>query len=95
MHDEDNAIGLAVVNPNHYGWHMYGDKRLFDKVDASNKIMVIVAVQLSADEIFEAWTTQKTPSIESYKALDCAPTLETARATTQELAPLFTFENKP
>ena len=95
MHDEDNAIGLDVVNPKGSSWHMYGDKRLLDKADLENRNLVIQAVQASADEIFQAWSTQQMPAPNSYQAWQYAPTLDSARATTQALATLFTFENPP
>jgi hypothetical protein len=95
MHDEDNAIGLSVQNPNGTAWTMYGDKRLLDRVDVTNRNLVIAAVQTSADEIFEAWFMQRVPNPSSYRAWYFAPTLASARAYTQVLAPLFTFEAIP
>jgi hypothetical protein len=74
---------------------MYGDKRLLDAVNADNKTRCLRAVQVSADEIFTAWSTQTMPSISTYQAWQYAPTLTSARANNQLLAPLFTFEQTP
>ena len=95
MHDEDNAIGLDVVNPDGSSWRMYGDKRLLDKANIKTLDLVTKAVQASADEIFDAWSTQQVPAPDDYQAWQYAPTLDSAGATTQELAPLFTFEDPP
>ena len=95
MHDEDNAIGLKVVNPKGFSWRMYGDKRLLDEVDRDNRNLAVKAIQASADEIYQAWSTGKMPASDTYQAWQYAPTLESARANTQKLAPLFTFEDKP
>ena len=95
MHDEDNAIGLDVINPTGFSWRMYGDNRLLDEVDLDNQKSVVKAVQTSADEVFQAWSTQKMPTLESYQAWQYAPLLDSARSTTQALAPLFTFEDQP
>jgi len=95
MHDEDNAIGLDVVDPQGAKWKMYGDKRLLDSEDDENRKRCQAAVQTSANEIFAAWKSGTIPPTESYGAWQYAPTLESARANTQELAPLFTFEDPP
>jgi hypothetical protein len=95
MHDEDNAIGLDVVDPQGSTWKMFGDKRLLDPTDDENKARCQKAVQVSADEIFNAWLTQTAPPVDTYQAWLYAPTLASARATTQDLAPLFTFEQTP
>lgn len=96
MHDEDNAIGLEVTSPQGSpSWRMFGDKRLLDTVDKTNQNQATKAVQASADEIFQAWSTKEIPTPEKYQAWQYAPTLVSARAATQELAPLFTFEEIP
>lgn len=89
MHDEDNAIGLDVVNPQGDSWHAYGDKRLLDTADTKNAELAHLAVQTSADEIYKAWTTGQVPSADNYGAWQYAPTLESAAAQTQALQPLF------
>lgn len=91
MHDEDNAIGLAVESPSGAKWIMYGDKRFHDQVNKDNKTYCQRAVQASADEIYECWKSKKVPSISSFQAWTYAPTLASARGN-QLLAPLFRFD---
>lgn len=95
MHDEDNAIGLDVSNPQGDSWHMYGDKRLLDKEDTQNRTLCQKAVQLSADEVYAAWSNQKVLDPADFQVWQLAPTLESARSSTQALAPLFTFDAIP
>jgi hypothetical protein len=95
MHDEDNALGLHVTNPNNESWQMYGDKRLLSDVDKTNMTYCLAAVQASADEVYEAWKTGTIPPVESFQAWKHAPTLESARSDTQLVAPLFNFDNPP
>ena len=95
MHDEDNAIGLEVSNPSgKETWHMYGDKRLLDEEDKENLAFCGQAIQMSADEIYDAWKTGNVPKVESFGVWNIAPTLESAREP-QTLAPLFGFKDGP
>ncbi|MCJ1437595.1 hypothetical protein MMC27_006982 [Xylographa pallens] len=94
MHDEDNAIGLQVKNSFGTTWTAYGDKRLLDKVDADNAKQCLLALQVSADEIFEAWQSEKSPAPDTtYMALRYAPDLTSAQGP-QALAPLFLPDGK-
>ncbi|KAF5539770.1 phosphatidylcholine-hydrolyzing phospholipase C [Fusarium napiforme] len=86
MHDEDNAIGLTVRNPAGRTWHTYGDKRLLDKEDISNKAEAWNAVRASADEIYEAWKTKIVPEPAKYAAWEHAPILSQVQSI---VAPLF------
>ncbi|KAK4173616.1 hypothetical protein QBC36DRAFT_359495 [Triangularia setosa] len=86
MHDEDNAIGLSVKSPIGRSWHTYGDKRLLDKEDISNKNEAWNAVRASADEIYSAWTTKKVPACPNYAAWEYAPILTEVSSI---VAPLF------
>ncbi|KAK3392833.1 hypothetical protein B0H63DRAFT_498351 [Podospora didyma] len=88
MHDEDNAIGLSVRSPAGRAWHTYGDKRLLDKEDVSNKNEAWNAVRTSADEIFQAWKTRTVPAYPNYGAWNYAPILSELQ-TGQLVAPLF------
>ena len=92
MHDEDCAIGLRVKNPGGESWECYGDRRALDKVAAENLKRCVAAVQSSADEIYAAYSTGESPSPPNYAAWRMAPTLESARSTSQALAKLFTFD---
>ncbi|MCR9166576.1 MAG: hypothetical protein NXI35_38280 [bacterium] len=81
MHDEDSKYGLNVINNDRGAdqpWPAYGDKRLFDTVDATNKGIVESAVQASADEVFEAFVSGVAPSASSYAALDLIPNIDAA-----------------
>ncbi|MCJ1401447.1 hypothetical protein MMC11_004660 [Xylographa trunciseda] len=94
MHDEDNAIGLQVKNSFGTTWTAYGDKRLLDPVDADNAKQCLLALQASADEIFEAWQSKKSPvPSTAYAALRYAPDLTSAHGP-QILAPLFLPDGK-
>ncbi|OJD33041.1 phosphatidylcholine-hydrolyzing phospholipase c [Diplodia corticola] len=88
MHDEDCAIGLSVTNPAGESWQAFGDKRLLAKENKDNKERCLVAIQASADEVFQAYKDGKAPSPDSYKAWTHACTLDSAHGS-QELAPLF------
>ncbi|KAF8576928.1 hypothetical protein K439DRAFT_1655174 [Ramaria rubella] len=91
MHDEDCAIGIFVENPGGERWMVFSDKRGLDTVDKDNKVRCVNAVQASADEIYTGVETKQVPAPANYRAWTFAPTLESARATTQTLATLFNF----
>jgi len=57
MHDEDSAYGLNVTNAYGDQWLAYGDKRLLDKANNANLQMVQAAIQVSANEIWNAYQT--------------------------------------
>ncbi|PVF99977.1 hypothetical protein CPB86DRAFT_702212 [Serendipita vermifera] len=90
MHDEDNAIGLSVTDPQGKSWTMYGDKRFLDSVNEENRERCVCAVQASINEIYWAYRhpKAKVPSPAKYEAWKYAPTLKSANGH-QELAPLF------
>jgi hypothetical protein len=75
MHDEDSANGLFVSNQRGNQWKAYGDKRYFDMIDVSNSILVNGAAQLSADEIFQAFSTGNVIAPGQYAALTAIPDL--------------------
>ncbi|KAH7905261.1 fungal fucose-specific lectin-domain-containing protein [Hygrophoropsis aurantiaca] len=79
MHDEDGAIGL---------------NRALDQEAAENSRRCVRAVQASVDEVYKAFTSRTAPSPADYAAWKVAPTLDSARATTQALATLFTFKKE-
>lgn len=90
MHDEDCANGLYVRNQRGNQWKAYGDKRYFDMVDLSNSILVNGAAQLSADEIFQAYTTGNPPA--NYLALSVIPDLAAVQNNQQpglNYSPMF------
>ncbi len=89
MHDEDNAIGLAVSNPNGASWTAHGDNYLMDTVDLDNVAHAHNGLQISVGEVLEAWQTGVVGNPSTFGAWNEAPTLESAQADTQMLVPLF------
>ncbi|OOQ83079.1 hypothetical protein PEBR_38554 [Penicillium brasilianum] len=73
MHDNDSATGLLVQNKKGEQWIAYGDKQFVENWDAVNHARVTHAVQVSVDEVYEAFktTTEKHPS--SFEVLDLIP----------------------
>ncbi|KAI0882908.1 uncharacterized protein GGS22DRAFT_195632 [Annulohypoxylon maeteangense] len=93
MHDEDNAIGLSVKNPKGETWTAYGDKRCLVWENEENKKRCLRSLQVSAREIYSAWSSKTKPSKPNYGAWVHAPTLESARGE-QTLAPLIKDEKR-
>ncbi|KAI9157981.1 phosphatidylcholine-hydrolyzing phospholipase c [Paramyrothecium foliicola] len=89
MHDEDNAIGLRVRNPNGDSFTAFGDAKLLDQENQENFEYCKRAIQASADEIYEAWKKKTAPAHGDYAAWKYAPTLESANSMEQPLAPLI------
>ncbi|MBC3334919.1 phospholipase [Pseudomonas proteolytica] len=92
MHDEDSKFGLKVRNALGDEWHAYGDKRYFDSNDAANRAQVKRAVQVSADEIFEAYVSGILPSPATYKAPLYVPDLNAVNNPSTNFSPLFKAE---
>lgn len=57
MHDEDNENGLWVTNGFGDKWQAFGDGSLFDSVNDANTDKVIAAVQVSLDEVYQAFVS--------------------------------------
>jgi hypothetical protein len=77
MHDEDSKYGLKVSNLAGDRWTAYGDKRYFDSINQPNKLLVDKAIQVSATEIFQAFS--KNPKLidpDDFGALRLAPNLD-------------------
>jgi hypothetical protein len=74
MHDEDNSLGLWVRNKRGETWKAYGDKKLFEKVNEKNKLMMKECLQASVDEVYKAFETKKVPSVDTFAAWNIAPT---------------------
>lgn len=91
MHDEDNYNGLYVTNlASGNSWTAWGDKRLLDSVNFLNLSTTQMALQASADEIFQAFFNGMVPT--SYSALQLIPILSQVinPANPKNWDPLFT-----
>lgn len=94
MHDEDNAIGLSVTNKRGDGpWTAFGDTKLLDHDNKQNREYCQEAIQLSANEVYKAYTQWKEGNAgwmpASFGVWDIAPMLESANSESQKLCPLF------
>lgn len=92
MHDEDSKYGLNVNNANGDQWHAYGDKRYFDSVDSANRKQVKLAVQRSADEVFETFLSGSLPAPSSYVALKYLPDLNAVKKPAGNFSGLFVLD---
>ncbi|OLF55873.1 phospholipase [Pseudomonas chlororaphis] len=90
MHDEDSKFGLNVSNAQGDRWHAYGDKRYFDTIDSSNRKQVKLAVQRSADEVFESYLSGTAPAPGNFTALKLLPDLNAAKSG--NFSPLFVMQ---
>ncbi|QHF27127.1 phospholipase [Pseudomonas sp. R32] len=95
MHDEDSKYGLVLRNAQGDTWRGYGDKRYFDSIDVANRKQVGLAVQKSADEIFQAFDSGNLPAPTAYGALRIAADLQAAveGQVPGNFAPLFALRN--
>ncbi|KAI0742648.1 fungal fucose-specific lectin-domain-containing protein, partial [Daedaleopsis nitida] len=93
MHDEDGAIGLTVENLKGESWICFGDKRALDEVASYNLGRCVAAVQVSADEIYEAYVSKRVPDQDHWKAWTIVPTLQSANHPSQQLSALFRLRN--
>lgn len=92
MHDEDSTFGLTLSNAQGDHWHAYGDKRYFDSVDHRNRQWVKLAVQRSADEVFDAYQGNSLPAPSDYAALKVLPDLDAAKHQAANFSPLFVMQ---
>jgi len=93
MHNEDNAQGLRVSNAAGNTWMSYGDTFYAAAQDEANAQMILKALQTSADEIFEAFTTGKKPQD---SVLPLIPDLNQLHQypQTENTSPLFYWDEK-
>ena len=56
MHDEDNKYGLRVTNLRGDKWIAYGDGMLLEGKSRDNLRIVVKAVQISVDQVYEAYS---------------------------------------
>lgn len=69
MHDEDCGAGLWVTNDLGESWVAYGDKELTSMKSNLNVDQAVAACQLGLDEVWGAFSTGSSPSVDEYKAL--------------------------
>lgn len=90
MHDEDNKHGLNVVNAEGTSWVAYGDGYLFIPETQLHRIVMLNAMQRSADGIFYTFKTGKIPN--TFPELSLLPDYRTIEQLNQT-APLFKVED--
>jgi hypothetical protein len=92
VHDEDSRYGLNVENERSNRWRAYGDNRYFDKENQKNRQLCEEAVQVSIQEIYQAYLTKNGAPV--FGALKLIPNLTKARdwSTNPDNRVLFHFE---
>ena len=90
MHDEDNRLGLNVVNEEGTALIVYGDNYLFTQEAELQRIILVQAMQRSADSIYDSFISGKLP--DDFSELKLVPLFEKIEQMEQS-SPLFKFEN--
>jgi hypothetical protein len=92
VHDEDSRYGVDVENERHDRWTCYGDNRYFDKENQRNRQLCEEAVQISIQEIHQAYQNKNGAPV--YGALRLIPNLIKARdfSSNPEHKVLFSFD---
>lgn len=92
VHDEDSRYGLNVENERGDHWRAYGDNRYFDKENQKNRQFCEEAVQVSIQEIYQAYQAKNGAPV--YGALKLIPNLTKARdwSSNPNNRVLFRFE---
>ena len=89
MHDEDGKFGLRVTNVRGDKWISYGDGILLHEKSKDNLKLVIEAVQLSVDQVYEAYRNP-TKTLETNVVTDLIPFVDQEEKNTN---PLFEVTN--
>ncbi|HXH38303.1 MAG TPA: phospholipase [Thermoanaerobaculia bacterium] len=94
MHDEDSLFGLIVTSVNGgVTWRAYGDKRYADTVDQGNAGLVDDAVQTSASEVFQAFSSGQAIPPPNFAALQMMANLagvqQYGASLTTNTSPMF------
>lgn len=79
MHDEDNKVGLWLVNKRGDTWQAFGDSKMFDPNNQLNCKFMLQALQASATEVYEAYKNRPAAAAKdtsTYKAWDITPSAE-------------------
>jgi len=93
MHDEENAIGIHLHNKKNQNWIAYGDQSYLNPKNAVNRLILLKALQISANEIFTAYQQGFMPLNDEVYALLPEPD-ETENAAKQDISALFYFDPK-
>ncbi len=76
MHDEDSLLGLSIKNIDGNSWYGYGDNELLKDKSEKHREMIISAVQLSLDEVSEAFYFKRSYNLKQFAALRKVPLIE-------------------
>ena len=76
MHNEDNLYGVQLTNARGDHWTAYGDTKYLDSANAQNKKIIGEAVQMSINEITQAFKTGTEIKPENYSAMQLLPNLD-------------------
>ena len=85
MHDEDNKYGLRVTNLRGDKWIAYGDGMLLEGKSRDNLRIVVKAVQISVDQVYEAYRNP-TKALDSSVVTELIPFIDIEETKN---APLF------
>lgn len=89
MHDEDNRLGLNVVNAEGNSWKAYGDDYLSLDNAEIQRLILTQAIQRSADAVYDAFLSGKSPQV--YSEMNLIPDLSKLEQLDQT-SPLFKVE---
>ena len=85
MHDEDNKYGLCVTNLRGDKWMAYGDGMLLEGKSRDNLRIVVKAVQISVDQVYEAYS-YPTKALDPFMVTELIPFIDIEETNN---APLF------
>jgi hypothetical protein len=90
MHNEDNRHGLNVVNAEGTSWVAYGDGYLYKPEAEVQRLVMLDAMQRSADGVYNTFVTGKIP--DKFPEMDLLPDYSKIEEM-NDTAPLFKVEN--
>lgn len=93
MHNEENKYGLQVHNALGEQWRVYGDFSYFNPMNEVNRQMLLNALQRSADEVFEAYSSGVMP--ERTSVLEMVPYAEQFNTDENlDITPMFVWDEE-
>ena len=93
MHDEESAYGLHVYNQLGDHWIAYGDQYYLDPRNQDNRVIMQKAMQLSVDEVSDAYFKRQDQF--SHPQLDLIPIPSTlGNDLGQDIAPMFYWDSQ-